>query len=312
MGYRERRIPMSALHIHLFGRLRVVGSDGLSEVRVTRAIQRLLAYLLLERHRTHCREKLASLLWNDYAEDRARTCLRTALCRLRRLLESAGLHPETYLLTTPEGEVGFNRESDYWLDVAAFEEHATRVLAQPVDAIAPSGARELEDALHLYTGELLDGLYDDWVLWERERLQRLYLNGLAHLLQYHKHLGVYERSLEFGRTILLHDPLREEIHREMIGLYLESGQRALAVQQYEICRERLAAELSIQPMRETRAMYSRAVSETGRDQGQIIGDGGAACIRQALQEVWLGAQKLQGVLEQLQQAIRLMERVDMS
>lgn len=303
---------MGALHISLFGRLRVVGSDGLSEVRVTRGIQRLLAYLLLERHRIHSRERLASILWSDYDEERARTCLRAALCRLRRLLESEGFHPEIYLLTTSDGEVGFNRESDYWLDVAAFEEHATRVLAQPVDAIAPADARELEDALHLYTGDLLDGIYDDWVLWERDRLQRLYLNGLAYLLHHHKHLGAYERGLEFGRMILLHDPLREEIHREMIGLYLESGQRALAVQQYEICRERLATELGIQPMRETRAMVSRAASEAGQDRGQTIGDGGSVCIRQALQELWLGTRKLQDVLDQLQRAIQLMERVDIS
>lgn len=303
---------MSALHVRLFGRLRVVHGDYPSELRVTPAVQRLLAYLLLERHRTHPREKLANLLWNDCDEDRARTCLRTTLCRLRRLLKSGGVLPDTYLLATPEGEVGFNRESDHWLDVAAFEECATRVLAQPVHDIAAADAQQLEDTLQLYTGDLLEVFYDDWVLWERDRLQRLYLNSLAHLLRYHKHHGAFERGLEFGHRILLHDPLREEIHREIMGLYMENGQRALAAQQYRICREQLAAELSIQPMEETRALYARAVLERDPRQARSIGPTESACVQRALQEIWLGTRKLQDALDQVQRAVQVMERVDMS
>jgi DNA-binding SARP family transcriptional activator len=251
---------------------------------------------------------LANLFWGDQDQDRARSCLRTALCRLRRTLESEGIPAETCLLTTPTGEIGFNQESEHWLDVAAFEELAGQVLAQPVHAIEAADAQKLERALRLHTGELLEGFYDDWVLWERERLQRLYLNGLAHLLHYYRRYGAYEQSLECGHKILLCDPLREEIHREMMQLYLESGQRALAVQQYETCRKILAAELNIQPMGETQALHTRAILEAPQHhhrQPQPINLGESPCIQQALQQICVGIQVLQKAQEQLLRAIDL-------
>jgi DNA-binding SARP family transcriptional activator len=297
---------MSVLHVFLFGGFRVVHGNRSLKVKVTRAIQPLMAYLLLNRHRTHSREKLANLFWGDQDQDRARSCLRTALCRLRRTLESEGIPAETCLLTTSTGEVGFNQKCKHWLDVAAFEELAGQVLSQPINAIEAAEAQKLERALRLRTGELLEGFYDDWVLWERERLQRLYLNGLAHLLQYYRHHEAYEQSLECGHRILLCDPLREEIHREMMRLYLESGQRALAIQQYETCRKILATELNIQPMKETQALYTRAILQVHQPhhrQPRPINLGGCSRVQQALQQICVGIQVLQEAQEQLLQAI---------
>ncbi|MFQ5854953.1 MAG: BTAD domain-containing putative transcriptional regulator, partial [Anaerolineae bacterium] len=210
---------MSILRISLFGDVRIARDDWSSEVRVTRSVQALLAYLLLQRHRVHPREVLAGLFWGDHSENRARSCLSTALWRLRSALEPEGIPRGTYLVRTPAGEIGFNHESDHWLDVAVFEEQAGRVLAQPIDVTESAKVQELENALRLYTGELLEGFYDDWALRERERLRFLYLNSLAHLMHYHKYQGAYEESLAYGQQILQHDPLREEIHREMMRLY---------------------------------------------------------------------------------------------
>lgn len=303
---------MSALRVFLFGGFRMVHGDCSSEVKLTPGIQPLLAYLVLHRHRTHPREKLADLFWADYDQDRARSCLRTALCRLRRVLESRDILAETYLLTTPTGEVGFKQGSNYWLDVEAFEEQVGWVLAQPIYATETVDVQALENALQLYTGELLEGCYDDWILWERERLQRVYLNSLAYLLHYHKHHRAYEKSLECGHKILLSDPLREEIHREMMQLYLENGQRALAVQQYETCRQILASELNIQPMEETQALYARIISKADLDQAQPVDVGESTRVQQALQQICSGIQKLEEAQNQFQRAIQLIERVKVS
>jgi DNA-binding SARP family transcriptional activator len=297
---------VSALHIFLFGHLRITHDGCSSEVMVAPAIQPLLAFLLLNRHRTHSREKLADLFWGDHKQDRARCCLRTALWRLRRLFEAAGIHSEAYLMTSPTGEISFDQESDYWLDVAAFEEQSVQVLAQSIHATETADIQRLENALELYTGELLENLYDDWVLWERERLQRLYLNGLAYLLHYYKYHSAYEKSLEYGHKILFHDPLREEIHREIMELHLKNGQRALAVQQYETCRNILASELDIQPMEETQAAYARITSESKHLQSQHA-NSNPTCVQQAIQQVHLSMQSLKNAQQQLQRAIDLIE-----
>jgi DNA-binding SARP family transcriptional activator len=302
---------MGIPRFYLFGRFRMVWDD-LSETKTTRTIQLLLAYLLLHKDRTHSREKLANLLWSDYDQNRARTCLRTALCRLRRLLEPEGTPRGTLLLTTSTGEIGFEKESNCWLDTAAFEARASRALAQPIHTMETGDAHELESALRLYTGDLLESFYDDWVLWERERLQRLYLNGLAHLMRYYKHHGACAKGLECGRKILFHDPLREEIHREMMQLYLGNGQRVLAVRQYEICRETLGAELNIQPMEETQELYARIASGADPHQAQATDPSRATRVRLALQQARLGMKKLQDAQDQLQRAIQFIERTKVS
>lgn len=231
---------MAALRIQLFGTVQVSHEGRSLDGRLIHTVQSLLAWLLLNRRKTHAREALAAQFWGDQSESRARSCLSTALWRLRQVLEPDGVPRGTYLIAHPS-VVGFNCDSDYWLDVAAFEE----------------GVRKgSEDAVACYTGDLLEGFYDDWALRERERLRILYLNCLGTLLRRHSEYDAIEQALECGRQILALDPLREDIHREVIRLHVRNGQRGLALQQYEACRAALQNELGVEPMEETRALCS--------------------------------------------------------
>lgn len=245
---------MSTLSITLLQGFRVTHSDGDAAVKFTRQAQALLAYLLLERRGNHSRKRLLGLFWGDLDEDRARRCLRTSLWRLRRALEPDPIPSGTYLVTTDANEVGFNWESDYWLDVEVFRDRLSTAVAQPAETLGPVAVQELEETVQLYDGELMDGFYDDWVVVERERLAHLYVDGLHLLMHYHKQQGDYERSLHYGRLILEQDGLREDVHREMIRLYMANGQRALALRHYELCRDSLLAELQVPPMQETQAL----------------------------------------------------------
>lgn len=115
----------------------------------------------------------------------------------------------------------------------------------------------MQSGMDLYTGDLLDGVYEDWALSARENERLLFLKGLTYLMQYFRQAQEFERGLEAGQKILSLDPLREDVHREMMHMYLENGQRALAARQYEICRESLEDELGIAPMEETRLLFER-------------------------------------------------------
>jgi DNA-binding SARP family transcriptional activator len=300
---------MGVLRISLFGDIRVAHEGGRTEVRVTRTVQALLAYLLLYRHRAHPREVLADLFWGGRSEDRARGCLSTALWRLRRVLEPDGVPPGTYLLTTPASDIRFNCESSHWLDVEVFEEEVGQVLGHPVDVVEAAAVEELQQVVDLYTAELLEGFYDDWALRERERLRMLYLNSLAYLMRYHGHQRAYEEALAWGRLILEYDPLREEVHREVMRLYEESGQRALAVRQYQICCEILATELGVPPMEETQAQYAQIVPGSGYRQPEAANTSDPVTLQHALQQIQLAVQDLCSGQEQLRRAIQLLERL---
>jgi len=248
---------MATLQIYLFGTVRVAESPGGDDVRLTPAAQSLLAYLVIHRDRFHSRQALAGIFWGDHSEERARSCLNTSLWRLRQVLEPEEASRGSYLVTRPGGELGFNPDGDHWIDVAAFEAGAQPAIAKPFHAVEQAVAEGVERAAGLFTADPLEGIGEDWALRERERLRCLHLQTLGFLMRYHGYRGDYERSVLLGQRVLELDPLREDVHRYLMRLHLEMGDRAAAVRQYETCRGSLRRELGIEPMEETRAMRAR-------------------------------------------------------
>ena len=260
---------MSSLRISLFGPFEIFHPDYPQDARLSRTSQVLFAFLLLKRSRPQPRELLANLLWGEKTQEQARSCLNTALWRLRGTLEPEGVPHGKYLIANSSGEISFNFKSEYWLDVQEFEDHLITAFGREAESLtmlkdyAEDGSQEhlevLENVVKLYKGDLLEGFYDDWALSERERLRALFLSGLSSLMRIYKKRGDFERSLAYGQQILSIDPLHEDIHREVIRLYAQNGQRSLAIRQYKTCRELLAEELGIAPMPETQAIYQQII-----------------------------------------------------
>jgi DNA-binding SARP family transcriptional activator len=114
---------------------------------------------------------------------------------------------------------------------------------------------DLEQALELYRGDLLEGFYYDWVLAERECLRALYVRGRLQLLSYHAAGSEWEQAIECGREVLRLDPLRETVHRRLIELYARNGEPAAARRQYHRLVQLLAEELQVAPAPETVAVW---------------------------------------------------------
>jgi DNA-binding SARP family transcriptional activator len=298
---------MNALRIAVLGQFQIGFTNRTSELRLPRSSRSLLAYLLLQRRSLCSRDLLAGLFWGDYPEDKARHCLNSALWRLRQILEPDDRDKGSVLIATCTGEIGFNWESNHWLDVAIFDEQVTRLLTKP---LKETDARTLDETLLLYRGDLLEGFYDDWALSERERVRRLFLNGLAKLMYYHRDQGAFEDSLACAERILAQEPLREEIHREMMRLFLMNGQRALALRQYERCCDVLATELGIGPMEETQALYERILTPTADEAGHPNPNRESkAGGREAVEQLRLAMERFNQARQQLHRAIQLVEQL---
>jgi DNA-binding SARP family transcriptional activator len=290
---------MSGLRVYLFGTVRITHPAQSAESKAPRSAQLLLAYLLLHRHQRHSRDALSGLFWGEHPQDHARRALSTTLWRLRRVLEPPGVARGTYLVITVD-EIGFNTNSAYWLDVAALEGPLTRALAQRPGAITPTEAQAVAEALALYRGDLLADCYDDWALRHRERLRALYLRGLTWLLDYYTAHDDYAQAITHGQQILQLDPLHEDVHRALMRLYLQTGQRGLAVRQYETCQALLAAELGVAPTEETQALY-REVSGANRAEAT-----GSRC-QQAHRQIQIALRELDTARVQLERALRMVE-----
>jgi DNA-binding SARP family transcriptional activator len=115
----------------------------------------------------------------------------------------------------------------------------------------PSQAETLHAAIDLYRGELLEGWYQDWCLFERERLQNLYLLILDKLIAYSEVHQQYTSGLELGERILQIDRAHERTYQAMMRLHYQAGDRGGALRLFQRCTTALREELGIRPGRQT-------------------------------------------------------------
>ena len=223
----------------------------------------LFSYLLLNRNYPHNRERLAAIFWGDYPTATARKYLRNGLWRLRQIMQSVGL-PDDEVLMISDESVAIINVSPTWIDVEAFQESTAIYRDIPGKALDWAGAQRLEAAVDLYIGDLLESIYEDWCLYDRERLRMVYLNTLGKLIVFHGINGSYERGLDFADRILAIDNTRERIHRHKMWLLWLAGDRNGALAQFKICRQVLREELGIKPMDATRSLYKRVLQQQDR------------------------------------------------
>jgi DNA-binding SARP family transcriptional activator len=251
------------LKVNLFGAGRVHYNDQTLAGFPHQQAYWLFCYLILNRATPQSRDRLAATFWGDLPGATARKSLRNALWRLRQSLLGIGAPPDDYL-AVGDDSVCFTNTNAYWLDTAAFENAITATRDTPGETLTPEQADQIETAVELYTGDLLDGIYEDWCLHERERLNLLHLSALQKLVAYHGACGTYERGLMYGERILARDLTREKVHRQMMRLYWLAGDRNAALAQYKRCAQILREELGAAPMEETTRLYDLMVSNRYR------------------------------------------------
>ena len=82
-----------------------------------------------------------------------------------------------------------------------------------------------------------------------------------------------------ARRLVVLDPLREDAHRALMRIYAEQGQTALALKQYQNCRDRLQAELGVKPEAETERLYQSIHQNRSAPRQPDAGSGRTRCPR---------------------------------
>lgn len=248
---------MDTLRVCLFGRLGIRRDQQMLNGFEAHKVQDLFCYLLLYRDRPHSREALADLLWGEQSMTQSRRYLRKVLWQLQAALDAQVGALENPLLLVETDWVQVNPNADLWLDVAVFEQAFTLVRGVPGRLLDSQCVQELQGAVDLYRGDLLEGCYRDWCIYERERFQHMYLAMLDKLMDYCQARRDYEAGLSYGRRILRYDRARERTHRRLMRLYYLAGDRTAALRHYERCVAALEQDLGVKPTRSTVALYEQ-------------------------------------------------------
>lgn len=247
---------MDGLCIFLLSKFCVQRDNSVMNIE-GRKTQELFSYLLLNRDRPHPRESLAALLWCDIPIAQAKGYLRKALWQLQTALDAQDAPASKQILLVESDWIQLNPEANYWLDVTVFERAFELVQGMPGRKLQPSTAQTLRCAVELYRGDLLEGCYHEWCLYERERFQQIYLIILDKLMDYYEAHEEYETGLSYGMQILRYDQAREHTHRQLMRLQYLTGNRTGALRQYERCAATLEKELGVQPAAKTTTLYEQ-------------------------------------------------------
>lgn len=188
------------LRAQFLGPFRLTYGDAANSVVLPAAInpphlQSLVAYLLLHGERPHNRSVLADIFSPNKAEPRARHALSQMLWQLRSRLPR--------LIETDRETVWLSDTAALWVDALEFERQVQPYLTQTPGVQNTSDARaSMRHLIQMYRGDLLEGLYDDWLLPAREHLRELYLQTLEELMHMLKYAQHYGQTLEVGHRLL--------------------------------------------------------------------------------------------------------------
>jgi len=248
---------MPSLKINFFGKFEMGCADKVLADFESHKAQELFCYLLLHRTRPYLRETLAELLWEKSPDVQIRKCLRQTLWKLQATLNLHTEFKDSELLVITPNWVQINPKASIWLDVVEFELRFNTVRDVSVEKLERQQIEAMQGAVALYRGDLLEGLYSDWCLMERERLKDMYLMMLDKLMAYSEISHAYEAGLVYGMRILSYDQALESVHRRMMRLYYSSGNRIKAMRQYERCARILDQELGVKPAHRTQMLYEQ-------------------------------------------------------
>lgn len=229
------------------GRFRVIrnGFEVPPDAWKRRKARELLWLLCAKSGRPVSRELATGLLWPDSPPYPAGTGrLRVTLHALNDTLEpDRRPHaPTRFVRATAES---IRLDPSVWLDLEEFHRLARLAGAQPDPARALGLSRA---AVELYSGQFLaEAAQLEWARPARDAAQAAYLDLAIHCGRSELAAGFALRAAELARSVLDADPYREAAYRLLAEAYLATGDPAAARAVFATCRDRLAADLGVDP-----------------------------------------------------------------
>lgn len=248
---------MASLVLRLFGHPHLEHNGQTIEI-TSRKGMALLAHLAAADHgQAHSRDRLASLLWPDYDQTRARANLRRTLYILNKSDVAQWIEAAPEQIELQVGNGG-------WVDVDRFASLQAQVLGHDHDEVAGCEAcvQALQQAVALYDDDFLADFYlpdsspfEEWAEVTRDKYRRQALEAMRTLAGVRLAQGEFDAAEQLARRQLEIDNLREGAWRQLLQALALSGRRSAALAEYESLRHLLREELDVAPAPTTADLY---------------------------------------------------------
>ena len=244
---------MEKLYVSLLGEQAIRGDRSGVRPCSSRAVA-VVAFLVAHAGMPQARQRIAGLFWPDSTDAQALTNLRRELHYLRQVL---GGEPSLVVTSTDL----------CWRDTETCRVDARVFHIERMAALAAAGAGDPEGilthagrAIAEYGGDLLPGMYDDWLLEVRSQLERECVDLCDLAAATRARTGDLAGAVDAARRRIRLQPLEEVGYRRLMELQAELGDRAGAVSTYHHCASVLERELGVIPDPATRRTFRRLVA----------------------------------------------------
>jgi len=238
------------IKIRAFGQARVwIGNERVTSKDWQIYAARDLFFLLLAHPTSLSNEQICLHMWPDVSPDELEVKLKNTLYRLRRAVGK-----QVILL----GDTGyhFNKTLEYFYDVETFE---SRIKSAKKEPEIQQKINHLIRAVQEYDGDYLPEIDQIWATTDRERYRLMYLDALYRLAELHHEQGETELALRYCSQALEEDSVFEEVHRLVMLIQAELGNRAEVIRQFETCQSAFLEKFEIPPSQKTRDLYVRLI-----------------------------------------------------
>lgn len=231
------------------------GRELAFEGRVQKKPLELLKCLVAAGHRGVDVDLIAEALWPDSEGAQARASLKVTVLRLRKLLE------QDEAIEMSDGRIALC-SSVVRTDVVELEsaiesiESIVHAFGEPPPAAQPLAVLT-ERLLSTYRGPLFgeDGV-NPWLLRARDRLHQRFLRLSGELARHWVQRGDTDRAIKVYERAAEQDPIAEDLHRQLISLFLGQGEMAEAMRVYRRLRQSLSVILGLSPSPRTMALVA--------------------------------------------------------
>lgn len=192
--------------------------------------QRLIAALALMGG--HSRAVISSVLWPESSEHKAAGNLRASIFQIT--------HELPFLLRDSADPLALDKR--VVVDVSRVSRLIEAIMR--TDDVAATDAVDIEV---LRVADLLPGWYEDWVIFEQERLRQRRLDALESIAARCLARGNTIQAIAAARTAVAMEPLRESAQLLLLRSHLASRNVALALSTFREFQGSLERELGVVP-----------------------------------------------------------------
>ena len=222
----------------------------------------ILKYLLANHTRPVSQDYLMGWLWPNSNLKKARWSLNSAIHGLRKLLSGCSASVSINYVFLEDGYYRLSPDIGVTTDVDDFDRHHERGRRLEKGLRMREAAIEYEKAIELYRDDyLVEDLYEDWTMVERERLANAYIDILDRLAVHYMEVGQHQESIRACYRVLEKYRCHEDSYRLLMQCYARLGLRARALHQFRMCEQILGQEYGTSPSPETRSLYTKLLRD---------------------------------------------------